>query len=74
LPNDAAEELIRRAAKAAVEKDEKKAAFKPLLPMEMIIEFMRSDFCDSFASRPGLERIGARTIRKISNDYRDFWF
>ena len=73
VPNDRAVERIRRAAKAAVEKLEKKSAFKPILPMEIKIEFLRADYCDYTSNLQGVERIDARTARKISHSYQDFW-
>jgi len=74
VPNDAALELIRKAAKRAVEKDERPPIFRPLLPMELKIEYMRADYCDYAAANPELERLDARTVRKISHSYQDFWF
>ena len=74
LPIDAAEERIRQAAKRAVEKTERPALFKPLLPMELKIEYMRGDFCDdAMAAKPELERLDVRAARKISQTYLDYW-
>ncbi|MCL2814081.1 MAG: M55 family metallopeptidase [Oscillospiraceae bacterium] len=73
VPADRAVERIRRAAKAAVEKSEKKPAFKPLLPMEIKIEYTRADYCDYASRQNGTERVDARTARKISGSYQDFW-
>ena len=73
VPNDEAVERIRQAAKAATEKPDKKAAFKPLLPMEIKIEFTRADYCDYASGLPGVERIDARTVRKISHSHQDFY-
>ena len=73
LPNEEAEERIRLAAKAAVLKNEKKQPFTPILPMEIKIEFTRSDHLDRTMA-PSIERIDARTARKISESYQDFWF
>ena len=73
VPVDEAVERIRQAAKAAVEKSDKKPAFKPTLPMEIKIEFTRADYCDYFSTRSGNERINARTLRKISNSYQDYY-
>jgi len=74
LSNGEAVEQIRRAAKIATEKEEKSKPFKPLLPMELKIEFTRSDYCDGCCANPQVERIDARTARKISQSYQDFWF
>ena len=73
LPGHEAEELIYSAAKRAVEKQERPPVFKPLLPMEMIIEYTRSDYCDRVPSMPGVERLDARTARKITDNYLEFW-
>lgn len=74
VPNDEAVERIRQAAKRAVEKAEKSKPFKPLLPMEVKIEYMRADYCDHVDANPDVERLDARTARKISQSYQDFWF
>jgi D-amino peptidase len=73
MPVEKAEELIRRAAKRAVEKSDRIKPFKPLLPMEIKIEYTRADYCDNIASNPAIERLDARTARKISHSYQDFW-
>jgi len=71
LPNEEAENRIRQAAKRAVEKDERPKPFTPLLPMEVKIEFLSSHHCDDAVNEPNVERIDARTARKISNSYLD---
>ena len=73
LPNEEAEEKIRQAAKQAVEKDWRPSLFTPLLPMEIKFELTRSDYCDALVPHPGIERIDARTVRKTSNSYLDYW-
>lgn len=74
VPVDEAVGRIRQAAKAAVEKAERPQPFKPLLPMEITIEYMRADYCDNTDSRADIERLDARTARMISHSYQDFWF
>ena len=73
VPDDTAEDCIRMAAKRAVNKEGRTLPFKPLLPMEIKMEFMRGDYCDEIATKPDIERIDARNIRKISESYLDFW-
>ena len=73
LPNCEAEEAIRQAAKRAVEKEERPGLFKPLTPMELKIDYTRSDYCDTAALNPHNERLDARTARKITESYLDFW-
>jgi D-aminopeptidase len=36
--------------------------------MEIVLEFNRSDYCDSVAAKPGIERLDARTIRWVTSD------
>ncbi|MCL2816676.1 MAG: M55 family metallopeptidase [Oscillospiraceae bacterium] len=74
IDNDEAVERIRKAAKTAVEKPERTQPFKPLLPMEIKIEYMRADYCDHVDSNPDIERLDARTARMISQSYQNFWF
>ena len=73
VPNGEAEDMIKVAAKAAVEKREAIKPFKPLLPMEIRFEFTRADYCDAAADKKGVERIGARGARKIAESALDFW-
>ena len=74
-PYDDAVERIRAAAKNAVEKTPPIACFKPLLPMELKIEFTRSDYCEMhMAPHTRNERLDARTLRKTTDCYLDFWF
>ena len=72
LPPEEAENLIRHAAKKAVEKSIRPAPFKPLLPMEVKIEYTRGDYCDEVI-KEGVERLDTRTARKIVDNYLDFW-
>ncbi|MCL2774644.1 MAG: M55 family metallopeptidase [Oscillospiraceae bacterium] len=74
VSNDEAVEKIRSAAKIAVEKTEKINPFKPLLPMEVKIEFTRADYCDYIENMPDVERLDARAARMISQSYQNFWF
>jgi len=73
VPLDEAEDRIRRAAKRAVQKTERPLPFKPLLPIEITIDFTRTEYCDSAVKSPSCERIGARTARKVADNYLDFW-
>ena len=38
------------------------------------LELCRTDYAESLLSRPGVERLDARTIRKISENYADYLF
>lgn len=59
---------IREAAQKAVALIGKAKPYKVSMPMEIVLEFNRTDFCESRLSREGVERIDARTIRKVTND------
>jgi D-amino peptidase len=64
---------IFEAASKAIYLVGKGRVFKPALPMEVRMEFTRSDYCDSIAENPGVERLDARTARKVSNSYLDYY-
>jgi D-amino peptidase len=75
LPNDEAEERIRAAAMRAVQKTTPVPCFRPKLPMEIKIEFNRSDYCDyCVQNNDKTERIDARSMRKMADSYQDFWY
>lgn len=65
---------IRAAACKAMSLVGKAKPFKPILPMEIRLELYRSDFCDEIANKPGVERIDARTVRKVAFKYLDIFF
>jgi D-amino peptidase len=71
------EEAVKRiydAARKAITLVGKGRIFNPALPMEAKLEFFRSDFCDEIACKPGIERLDARTARKVCNNYLDCLF
>jgi D-amino peptidase len=65
---------IQESARKAVSFAGKVNPFKPILPMEIKLELYRSDYCDNIACSSGLERLDARTIRKVSNSSLDILF
>lgn len=68
IPADEARARIREAAKRAVSLIGK---VKPVVPpkrLEITLEYNRADFCDSGAKKPGVERVDAYTIRKVTED------
>lgn len=73
-PLPEAEERIRQAAKRAVRMIERPAPFKPILPMEIKFDFTRADYCDGAVQNGGLERLDARSARKVTDNYLDFWY
>jgi D-amino peptidase len=62
---------VHEAAKKSISLVGKAKPFRPILPIEIKLEFTRTDYCDDMAHLPGVERIDARTIRKVSNNYLD---
>lgn len=40
----------------------------PIKPMEIVLEFNRSDYCDGVAAKPGIERPEAHTNRWVTSD------
>jgi D-amino peptidase len=69
---DAALVNIHDAAMRGVKLVNKIKPFKPTFPLEIKVEFNRSDYCDSAAQRPGNERIDARTIRKTLTEINEY--
>jgi len=59
---------IREAARRAVGLVGKGRPLTPIKPMEVVLEFNRSDYCDGVAAKPGIERLNARTIRWVTSD------
>ena len=59
---------IREAAKRAVSLIGKARPFTPVKPMEIVLEYNRADYCDGMATKPGIERLNARTIRWLTSD------
>lgn len=65
LHPDVAHELIRKGAAEAVGKCGTLKPWKPSLPMTLELTYYRADYADSHASRPGVERVDARTVRRV---------
>jgi len=72
-PNEALDR-IHEAARRAVSLVGQGKPFAPTLPMEVRLELCRSDYCDALAGAPGVERIDARTVRKVCGSYPDGLF
>jgi len=70
-PADQARALIREAASRAIDLVGKARPFRPIEPMEIKVEYMRSDYCDRIAELEGVERLDARTVRMIARDHTD---
>jgi D-amino peptidase len=70
-PAGEARERIRQSARRAVDLVGEAQPFKPLLPMEIKVEYTRTDRCDRDARREGVERLDARTVRMVTSDPLD---
>ncbi len=75
------DEALRRIKKASQESLKlvgKIRIYKPLMPLEIKLELCRSDMCDALIqTHDNIERLDARTVRKIVNkidSYRDILF
>ncbi len=66
VPLDEARRRIREAARKAVALIGSAAPLRVETPLEIVLRFNRSDYCDRAAAQPGIERLDARTIRKIA--------
>lgn len=71
---DEALEKIRTAAKKSIELIGRAKPFKPNFPAEIKLELYRTDFCDEIANKAGVERLDARTVRKVAKDGLDLFF
>lgn len=71
-----ANKMIHGAAVRAVQRI-KTGVFKPFIlesPIEVRLEFCRSDYADEYATRPGVERLDARTLRKIIKNAKEIYY
>jgi len=69
LPLDEAHARIREAARRAISLIGKAKPFIPQKPMTIVLEYNRSDYCDSAVARLNyVERLDARTIRWVTSD------
>lgn len=70
---DEAHRRIHDAAARSLSLVGKVAPFEVELPLEIVVDFCRSDFCDRAAAGPGVERIDARRVRKVSQSPLDIF-
>lgn len=71
-----AHKMIYDAAARAVQRV-RSGEFKPFIleaPIEMKLELCRSDYADEYATRPGVERLDARTVRKIIKSAKEIYY
>jgi D-amino peptidase len=57
--------LIRDAAKRAIGRAGEIEPYRVSEPVELVLQFTRSDYADGLAQRSDVERLDARTIRKV---------
>jgi D-amino peptidase len=62
LPN--AHQAIRDAVARALGSIRDIEPFQPALPAVVELTLYRSDMADAYAAKPGVERVGARTVRR----------
>jgi len=67
-PLEEARARIRQAAKEAIGIIPDAKPFRPTMPLEIRLTYTRADYADSAAANPGIERLDARTIRKVTSD------
>ena len=73
VPLEEARARVREAARKAIVLVGKAHPLIPVKPMEIRLELCRADYCDHFAARPGVERLDARSVRKVSSDQLDIF-
>lgn len=73
LPLPQAHECIRRAAAEAVKRCRKLKPWKLDLPIELVYQLYRADYVDSLAAQRGVERIDARSVRRVVHSALDVW-
>ena len=66
-----AHERIRQAVGAAVRSIESFTAWQPSLPATLELRLYRSDMADELASRTGVERLDARTLRRRIESFKE---
>ena len=74
VPEEEARQRIREAARRAVGLAGEARPLKPLCPMEVVLQLTRTDYCDDMARKEGVERVDARTVRKVTSDQLDILF
>ncbi|MBR5680570.1 MAG: M55 family metallopeptidase [Clostridia bacterium] len=73
LPEAEAERLIRESAARAVKLAGSVRPFRVLMPVEIAVEFNRTDYADAAMDRrPDAERTGPRTVRRIIPEIQSY--
>jgi len=74
-PLDEARRRIHDAAERAMALIGRARPLRPICPMDLKLTMTRSDFCDEMMRKHADgERLDARTIRRVTNDYLDILF
>lgn len=71
LSLEAAHHIIHDAAARAVRRSREFTPFTPQLPATIQLTFYRTDMCEEYAFRPGVERVDARTLRRTIHSLND---
>lgn len=73
LPREEAERLIFEAARAGAGRVGRLRPYRPRLPMEILVEFSRTDYAEEALERhPDAERVDARTVRRVLEEIRGY--
>ena len=67
-----AHKRIRAAVSNAVRDVSRFSPWKPTLPATVDLTMCRSDWADMYAGRPGIERVGSRTLRAQVTSFKDY--
>jgi D-amino peptidase len=67
----AARDAIREAARRAVSRAGVFKPFQPTLPVTLQLTLYRSDMAEEYAARVGVERVDARTVRRVVHSLKE---
>jgi D-amino peptidase len=73
LSHDDACDLIEERAREALERHDWPAPWKPTQPITFTVELAAPDHAQSYAGRPGLEIVAARTVVARGEPHQTFW-
>ncbi|HET8627504.1 MAG TPA: M55 family metallopeptidase [Thermomicrobiales bacterium] len=73
LPPRRARELIEAGAKAALQNLNAVKPYDPGKPCEIVVEFTRSDACDDYRRKHGVELVGDRKVASRAPDWWAAW-
>ncbi len=74
MPSADAERLVYETVKKGVSEYERFSPLKVSLPLEITVEFNRSDYCDdAMRGRSDIERLDAYTLRSVKSEIIDYY-